>query len=345
MAFPVRPASRGKHRRPHRLGAGAALAGVVVLAGGGTAGALAAVSPGRATAPTARNALFAQVLGAPGLLAQGLDTQATAQREAADVHATPPAPPTPAAPRTTSPAQAAPKSGPTNRPAAKSPDPATPAPKSTAKTGAGSAVKPAPKPGAGSTPKPSAKPASKPTANPRTKSSAKAAPKPAPKPKATPAPEPKATPASPAKTATGSAGAAAVNGWTRPVANGPIGTAYGTPGSLWSAGHSTGVDLLVPSGTAVHAVAAGTVVSAGWDGGYGYDVIIRHADGRYTLYGNLSKTLVSAGQAVTEGQQIGVSGATGNSTGPHLHFEVRTSPAYGSDIDPVAYLRSHGVEL
>ncbi len=74
-------------------------------------------------------------------------------------------------------------------------------------------------------------------------------------------------------------------------------------------------------------------------------MIIRHADGKYTLYGHLSQPLVAAGQRVTEGERIGLSGATGNATGPHLHFEVRTGPDYGSDIDPVAYMRAHGVTL
>jgi murein DD-endopeptidase MepM/ murein hydrolase activator NlpD len=59
----------------------------------------------------------------------------------------------------------------------------------------------------------------------------------------------------------------------------------------------------------------------------------------------MSQLSVSAGQTVTEGQQIGLSGATGNVTGPHLHFEIRTTPYYGSDVDPVAYLRSHGVTV
>jgi murein DD-endopeptidase MepM/ murein hydrolase activator NlpD len=63
----------------------------------------------------------------------------------------------------------------------------------------------------------------------------------------------------------------------------------------------------------------------------------------YTQYGHLSSIHVLVGQKVTPGQQIGVSGATGNATGPHLHFEARTTPEYGSDIDPVAYLRKHGV--
>ncbi len=68
-------------------------------------------------------------------------------------------------------------------------------------------------------------------------------------------------------------------------------------------------------------------------------------DGTYTQYGHLSSIGVSVGQSVTPGQQIGLSGATGNATGPHLHFEARTGPDYGSDIDPIAYLRAHGVDV
>ncbi|HEY5836615.1 M23 family metallopeptidase, partial [Streptomyces sp.] len=138
---------------------------------------------------------------------------------------------------------------------------------------------------------------------------------------------------------------AALAAWTRPVGTAPVGTHYHAAGGNWSSGHHTGVDFLSGSGTPVRSVAAGTVVFAGYDGSYGNDVIIRHADGRYTLYGHLARTLVSTGQTVTGGRQIGVSGATGNITGPHLHFEVRTTPDYGSDIDPVAYLRSHGVTV
>ncbi|WP_037914644.1 M23 family metallopeptidase [Actinacidiphila yeochonensis] len=134
-------------------------------------------------------------------------------------------------------------------------------------------------------------------------------------------------------------------GWMKPVGDAAIGTGYKASGSLWSSGSHTGVDFLVNSGTPVHAVAAGTVVSAGADGAYGNDVILKHADGRYTLYGHLTTPLVSAGQTVTEGQEIGISGATGNVTGPHLHFEVRTTPYYGSDIDPVAYMAGHGVTI
>ncbi|NEA47953.1 transglycosylase family protein [Streptomyces sp. SID10815] len=125
----------------------------------------------------------------------------------------------------------------------------------------------------------------------------------------------------------------------------PIGTGYRVSGSHWSKGYHTGVDFEVPTGTSVHAAAAGHVVSAGWGGAYGYQVVIRHADGRYTQYAHLSAISVRAGQTVGAGQRIGRSGATGNVTGPHLHFEVRTGPGFGSDIDPLAYLRAGGIRL
>ncbi|MFJ5271698.1 peptidoglycan DD-metalloendopeptidase family protein [Streptomyces sp. NPDC088358] len=147
-----------------------------------------------------------------------------------------------------------------------------------------------------------------------------------------------ATQASAAK-ATGPADA----GYTLPVEGATIGTGYKVPGSMWSSGYHTGVDFVVPTGTTIRSVAAGTVVSAGWGGAYGNQVVIQHADGRYSQYAHMSALSVAAGQTVTEGQQVGVSGATGNVTGPHLHFEIRTTPDYGSDVDPVAYLRSYGV--
>jgi murein DD-endopeptidase MepM/ murein hydrolase activator NlpD len=160
-----------------------------------------------------------------------------------------------------------------------------------------------------------------------------------------PAAKPAAVKSTVRKSAAKAAPAVADSGWTKPVGNAAIGTPYHQAGSNWSSGYHTGVDFLVWSGTPVHSVAAGTVVQAGADGAYGNDVIIKHADGKYTLYGHLTRPLVSVGQTVTEGQEIGISGATGNVTGPHLHFEVRTTPYYGSDIDPVAYLASHGVSI
>ncbi|MFD7227688.1 transglycosylase family protein [Streptomyces sp. NPDC059881] len=133
-------------------------------------------------------------------------------------------------------------------------------------------------------------------------------------------------------------------GFSAPVAAG-TGTPYGKAGSSWSSGYHTGVDFPVPTGTSVKAVANGRVVSAGWAGAYGYQIVIRHEDGRYSQYAHLSALTVREGQRVNSGQRIARSGSTGNSTGPHLHFEVRTGPGYGSDIDPLAYLRSGGVGI
>ncbi|MFI5759225.1 peptidoglycan DD-metalloendopeptidase family protein [Streptomyces sp. NPDC051569] len=135
------------------------------------------------------------------------------------------------------------------------------------------------------------------------------------------------------------------SGFTAPVSGVGIGTSYHASGSSWASGYHTGVDFLASSGTVVKAVGPGTVVSAGWAGSYGNQVVIQHGDGRYSQYAHLSSLAVSAGQTVSGGQQIGLSGSTGNSTGPHLHFEIRTGPDYGSDIDPLAYLRGHGVSI
>ncbi|MER6721500.1 M23 family metallopeptidase [Streptomyces halstedii] len=135
------------------------------------------------------------------------------------------------------------------------------------------------------------------------------------------------------------------SGWTTPVASANVTTQYRASGASWSSGYHTGSDFQAASGTSVRAIGPGTVVSAGWGGAYGNEVVIQHSDGMYSQYAHLSSLGVSAGQTVTGGQQIGLSGSTGNSTGPHLHFEVRTGPSYGSDVDPIAYLRSHGVSI
>ncbi|WP_434599304.1 M23 family metallopeptidase [Streptomyces sp. A5-4] len=142
----------------------------------------------------------------------------------------------------------------------------------------------------------------------------------------------------------GSASTASSSGFTAPVSAG-ITTSYRASGGSWSSGYHTGVDFSASSGTSVKAVGAGTVVSAGWSGSYGNEVVIQHNDGRYSQYAHLSSLSVSSGQSVTGGTQIGLSGSTGNSTGPHLHFEIRTGPSYGSDIDPLGYLRGHGVSV
>ncbi|AXE89163.1 MULTISPECIES: M23 family metallopeptidase [unclassified Streptomyces] len=136
-----------------------------------------------------------------------------------------------------------------------------------------------------------------------------------------------------------------LNSFVSPIPGSYVSTGYKAGGAVWSSGSHTGIDFHAASGTAVHSVGMGTVVEAGWGGAYGNQVVIKMNDGTYTQYGHLSSIGVSVGQQVTPGQQIGLSGATGNVTGPHLHFEARTSPEYGSDIDPVAYLRSHGVNV
>ncbi|MFJ3865254.1 M23 family metallopeptidase [Streptomyces nigra] len=133
--------------------------------------------------------------------------------------------------------------------------------------------------------------------------------------------------------------------YVSPIAGSYVSTSYQSGGAVWSSGSHTGIDFHAASGTSVHAVGAGTVVEAGWGGAYGNNVVIKMNDGTYTQYGHLSSIGVSVGQTVTPGQQIGLSGATGNVTGAHLHFEARTTAEYGTDIDPVAYLRSHGVDI
>ncbi|MFF4242945.1 peptidoglycan DD-metalloendopeptidase family protein [Streptomyces sp. NPDC001822] len=155
---------------------------------------------------------------------------------------------------------------------------------------------------------------------------------------------PAAEKAAPAEKTT-AASEATASGWVAPVEHPTVTTQYHVAGASWSSGYHTGSDFQAASGTSVRSIGPGTVVSAGWSGAYGNEVVIQHSDGMYSQYAHLSSLEVSAGQTVTGGQQIGLSGTTGNSTGPHLHFEVRTGPGYGSDVDPIAYLRSHGVTI
>lgn len=94
-----------------------------------------------------------------------------------------------------------------------------------------------------------------------------------------------------------------------------------------------GIDIGVPEGTPVGAAGAGTVVQAGWNGGYGNSITIDHGNGLETLYGHLSEVLVNVGDLVAQLQTIGLSGNTGNSTGPHLHFSVIKD---GEQVDPAS---------
>lgn len=121
-----------------------------------------------------------------------------------------------------------------------------------------------------------------------------------------------------------------------PVA-GPISSYYGyrtSPGGIGSTFHE-GVDIAGDYGTPISATAAGTVTKAGWVGGYGYLVEVRHADGIVTRYGHNSAVLVYEGQHVDQGSMIALMGSTGNSTGPHCHYEVRI---HGEAVDPMYFL-------
>jgi hypothetical protein len=110
-------------------------------------------------------------------------------------------------------------------------------------------------------------------------------------------------------------------------------------GGLWSHGH-TGQDFACPTGTQIHALASGTVVFSGWDGAYGWKTIERLADGTEIWYAHQSRIIVHSGPVVA-GQLIGLVGSTGNTTGPHLHLEVH--PGGGPAVDPMPWLRAHGM--
>ncbi len=125
--------------------------------------------------------------------------------------------------------------------------------------------------------------------------------------------------------------------YIKPISGGRLSSRFGRR-SAPTRGASTyhkGVDWACPIGTAVNASAAGTVTKAGWGRGYGYVVYIKHADGRETRYAHLSKVLVSVGESVSQGEKIALSGNTGVSSGPHVHFEMIIN---GSHVNPLNYL-------
>ncbi|MGW5094033.1 M23 family metallopeptidase [Streptomyces nodosus] len=142
---------------------------------------------------------------------------------------------------------------------------------------------------------------------------------------------------------------AATTTWAHPVKSYALSAGFNQAGSMWRSTHS-GQDFAVPSGTNVAAVNGGTIVKAGGNGAgdgpaYGNAIVIKHPSGMYTQYAHLSRIDVRVGQTVTTGQHIALSGNTGNSSGPHLHFEVRTTPNYGSAVDPLAFLRGKGLHI
>jgi murein DD-endopeptidase MepM/ murein hydrolase activator NlpD len=122
-----------------------------------------------------------------------------------------------------------------------------------------------------------------------------------------------------------------------PVAKGSyrLTARFGARGGYWSGGVHTGLDFAGRSGTPITAAASGRVVSAGWEGAYGNRVVIDHGNGYRTTYNHLSGIQVRVGQQVQTGDRLGGMGATGNSTGNHLHFEVERD---GQFVNPESWL-------
>ncbi len=132
-------------------------------------------------------------------------------------------------------------------------------------------------------------------------------------------------------------GTKALPTFLKPISGGRMSSGFGkrkAPKKGASTYHR-GIDWATPIGTSVVASSGGTVVRAGWGAGYGYCVYIQHPNGMMTRYGHLKKVLVSTGQTVKQGERIALSGNTGVSTGPHLHFEILVN---GVQVNPLKYM-------
>ncbi|MGV9312949.1 peptidoglycan DD-metalloendopeptidase family protein [Streptomyces sp. NPDC003691] len=132
--------------------------------------------------------------------------------------------------------------------------------------------------------------------------------------------------------------------WVAPVDRYRLSAGFGSGGARWVHRH-TGQDFAVDTGTPVRSVGAGRVQSVSCGGAFGIQIVVQHPGGYYTQYAHLSAVTVGQGLRVGTGQVIGLAGSTGNSTGPHLHFEVRLTPYLGSGVDPAGWLRERGVSL
>ena len=115
-------------------------------------------------------------------------------------------------------------------------------------------------------------------------------------------------------------------------------------GPRWGTMHQ-GVDIAAPIGTPIYVPADGVVLQAGAASGFGQAVYVQHGDGQITLYGHVNQFFVSAGQVVRAGDHIADVGNKGQSTGPHLHFEVHRGGLYASRVNPMPWLSSHGISL
>ncbi|MEU5364939.1 M23 family metallopeptidase [Streptomyces sp. NPDC005925] len=132
--------------------------------------------------------------------------------------------------------------------------------------------------------------------------------------------------------------------WVAPVETYQLSAGFGSGGSRWANRH-TGQDFAVPIGTPVRAAGEGRVVRVSCGGPFGIETVVEHPGGYYTQYAHLASVAVDQGERVSVGQWIGLSGTTGNSTGPHLHFEVRVTRETGSALDPKPWLAERGVRL
>ncbi|MBA0053779.1 M23 family peptidase [Streptomyces sp. AJS327] len=130
--------------------------------------------------------------------------------------------------------------------------------------------------------------------------------------------------------------------YTAPLSSYQLSAGYGQAGGMWQSDH-TGQDFAASAGTPVKAVHTGTVTEAGWAGSYGYRVVLTLEDGTELWFCHLSSMTKSSGDKVRTGDVIGRVGSTGNSSGPHLHMEVR--PGGDDPIDPLAWMRGKGINI
>ncbi|PZH14651.1 peptidase [Streptomyces sp. NTH33] len=130
--------------------------------------------------------------------------------------------------------------------------------------------------------------------------------------------------------------------YTLPTSSYTVTSSFGQAGAMWSSGYHTGLDFAAPTGTLIKAVHSGTITEAGWAGSYGYRTILTLDDGTELWFCHQSSISVNVGQKVSTGDVIGRVGATGNVTGPHLHFEVHPDGQAGG-VDPMAWLRGKGL--
>lgn len=132
----------------------------------------------------------------------------------------------------------------------------------------------------------------------------------------------------------------ALNKWVLPLDGYRLTATFGQSSGLWSRTH-TGLDFAAPSGTPIRAVANGVITETGYAGAYGNQTVQTLEDGTEVWYAHQTSFAVSPGDTVRSGQVIGTVGSTGNSTGPHLHLEVR--PGAGDPVDPYTALSVHGL--